>query len=107
MTPLLAGIATGATIVAAYAAITVAVGRHMARQARREATAVARGHGVISGRTLRQMGGNCPNAWPSNDPDLDAFNKGAVRGWLEADVEIRKAERWVVAEAERIAGEAV
>lgn len=77
----------------------VARARRDAADTRREVLKVARGWGRCSGRVMRQNGDGCPNAWPSNDPELDAFNKGAREGWGEMEREMRD----LIDEAEQIA----
>jgi hypothetical protein len=97
---------TGAGIACLFFLAVYVTAKRQEKHARREALRVARGHGKVSGRVLRQTGSKCPNGWPSTDPDLDEFNKGTVEGWHEADREIREAERWVVDEAERFTRDA-
>lgn len=86
--------------VVAYARYLWVVGRARrdAADARREILRVHRGWGRCSGRVMRQCGDKRPNAWPSNDPELDQFNQGCVEGWLEQNREMRE----LIDEAEQI-----
>lgn len=84
------GTSAGAVVMFAWASART---RRWEQQAKRDRMELARLHGIVAGRVMRQMGQPCPRAVSGHDEDA-AHRNAMVAGWHEVNDEILEAERW-------------